>query len=76
MFRNLLAEMAMRGITVFDISKLLNVTEKTVKNKLNGKTDFYWSEVVAIKKSLFATIDVEYLFEVKKKSKKIIYKSL
>ena len=46
-----------------DIRKLLKVSEKTVRNKLSGKTDFTWSEVKLIRNRFFPRDDFEKLFE-------------
>lgn len=42
LLRNLMAEMARYGVTNLDIKNLLNCSERTVTNKLNGETDFYF----------------------------------
>lgn len=46
-----------------DIRKLLRVSEKTVRNKLSGKTDFTWGEVKLIRNKFFPKDDFEKLFE-------------
>ena len=43
--------------------ELLGVSEKTVRNKLSGKTDFTWSEVKLIRNRFFPNDDFEKLFE-------------
>lgn len=63
MNRNLLAEMARRGIRPQDIQKVIGKTRDTVRNKLSGKRDFTVAEAFAIQKNFFPDLDVKYLFE-------------
>lgn len=63
MFHNLRAEMARSGITVPALSKCIGCTERTTRNKLDGVTQFNWSEVEAIRDTFFPEMDVEYLFK-------------
>lgn len=57
-------EQAMRkfNVTFYDIQDVMGCTEKTVRNKMNGVTDFSYSEVKRIRDSLFPGMDIEYLF--------------
>ena len=61
--RNLKAEMVRKNITSAAVAELLNVSERTVRAKIKGETDFTWGEVQTIKKQLFPDINEEYLFE-------------
>lgn len=63
MNRNLLAEMARRGIRPQDIQKVIGKTRDTVRNKLSGKRGFTVVEAFAIQKNFFPDLDVKYLFE-------------
>ncbi len=65
MFHNLEAEMARENITVPMLSKCIGKTERATRNKLNGKTQFTWPEVQAIRDSFFPEMDLRYLFEKK-----------
>lgn len=60
--RNLRAEMERYGISVGDIQKLLECSEKTVRNKLNGETDFTLPEAFRIRNTYFPGYSMEYLF--------------
>lgn len=60
--KNLLAEMARSGIRVQDIQNLLGCTERTVRNKMDGKTEFSVNEALKIRNALFPGLRVEYLF--------------
>lgn len=59
---NLKAEMSRYNVSVTDLSNLLNCTEKTVRNKINGKSSFSIEEAFKIKKSFFPVMSLEYLF--------------
>ena len=50
------------GVTRIDIQNLLGVSEKTVRNKLNGNTDFTWEEVRKIRNKYFPNDDFAKLF--------------
>lgn len=63
MFNNLNAEMARNGVTKKDIAKLLGVRYATVIDKTNGKSRFYYDEVLKIQKEFFPNCTIEYLFE-------------
>ena len=60
--KNLLAEMARSGIRVQDIQNLLGCTDRTVRNKMDGKTKFSVNEALKIRNALFPGLRVEYLF--------------
>ena len=60
--KNLLAEMARSGIRVQDIQNLLGCTERTVRNKMDGKTEFSVNEAFKIRNALFPGLRIEYLF--------------
>ena len=48
--------------TVADIATCLGITQKSLYNKLNGKTEFTWSEVCAIIEHFFPYYDPQDLF--------------
>ena len=60
--RNLSAEMARYGVSNNDIQSLLSCTDKTVRNKLNGVTEFSFGEAMKIRDTFFPGIRLEYLF--------------
>ena len=45
MFNNLLAEMARNRINQTQLAEVLHVSQKTVSNKLKGKSEFTLSEL-------------------------------
>ena len=63
MFHNLEAEMARENVTVPMLSKCIGKTERATRNKLNGVTQFTWTEVQAIRDSFFPDMDLQYLFD-------------
>ncbi len=61
--RNIEKEMQKFNVTYFDIQTVLSCSEKTVRNKLNGITDFTYSEVKRVRDKLFPGMNIEYLFD-------------
>lgn len=64
MFPNLRAEMARCSPTlkIKDIAKALNISEKSVSNKMNGKSKFTLEEAAQIRDAFFPDIGIEFLF--------------
>lgn len=60
--KNLCAEMVRFGVGVSDLQRILNCTDRTVRNKLSGVTEFSVNEAFAIRDSLFPGLRIEYLF--------------
>lgn len=56
-------KMKEQGVTREMVRMLLNVSEKTLRNKLNGETDFTWGEAKLIRRTFFPEEDYEKLFE-------------
>lgn len=56
-------KMKEQGVTREKMRNLLNVSEKTLRNKLSGETDFTWKEAKLIRRTFFPTEDYEKLFE-------------
>lgn len=52
-----------KGITIRAFAKVLGVDERTIQNKIKGKTPFTYPEAVLSKKELFPEYDLEYLFK-------------
>ena len=63
--RNIENVMPKFNVTYFDIQRVLNCTEKTVRNKLNGVTDFTYSEVKRLRDERFPGMSIEYLSDEK-----------
>lgn len=62
---NLIAEIAKKKITKKEIAKAIGISQKTLFNKLNGKTDFTMSEMMKIRDTFFPGRSLEELFELK-----------
>lgn len=62
--KNLQSEMKRNGVSNSDIKNLLGCSDKTVTNKLNGKTDFTIPEALKIHEVFFPELRLEYLFAV------------
>lgn len=62
-FQNLSNLLLQRGITHKSYAEFLNISEKTVQNKLNRKTEFTFAEVKKTHKFLFPQYNLDYLFE-------------
>lgn len=62
MFCNLKAELARKGLTGIDIAETIDATQKTVSNKMVGKSEFTRSEMFKIKNRFFKDMTLEYLF--------------
>ena len=64
MFSNLKAELVRRNIKFKDLARALGVSEKTVSNKIYGRSDFTLSEINVIS-ALIPDCEVSYLFKKK-----------
>lgn len=51
-----------KGVTLVDIADLLGVGYRTVRDKIDGVSDFKFGETMAIKKAFFPEYELEYLF--------------
>lgn len=63
MYRELLGEIVKKGLTKKELAKGIGISEKTLFNKLNGNSDFTWSEVKEIRNIVAPDIPLEKLFE-------------
>ncbi len=61
-YPNLVGEIAKRGIKKKSIAESIGVCDKSLSNKLNGKSPFTWPEVVTIKERFFPDMTPERLF--------------
>ena len=63
MYYRLRNEIDKRGYTIGRFATLANMSEKGLRNKLNGMTDFSWSEVLLIRELLDPELSLEDLFK-------------
>lgn len=62
MLSNLASELRRKGISQSAVAKMLNCTDRTLTNKLNGTTEFSFNEAMAIWKNLLPEFNLDYLF--------------
>ena len=65
MYGNLLIEMKKRKVTQAEIAEALNISRRSVFNKVSGNIEFSMSEALTIKRTFFNDKTIEYLFEQK-----------
>lgn len=65
MYYKLLNEIAKKGITRKSLANRIGVTEKTLFNKLNGRSDFTFTELKKIRNIVAPEYNLEKLFEIK-----------
>jgi hypothetical protein len=63
MYYRLRNEIDKRNYTIGRFAILANMSEKSLRNKLNGMTDFSWSEVLLIRELLDPELSLEDLFK-------------
>ena len=54
--------MVRNGVSVMAIANEIGKTDRTVRDKLSGKCEFYITEAMAIKTRFFPDMSFEYLF--------------
>lgn len=64
MFRTLRGEMVKADLSVSQLASKVNISEKSLRNKLNGVTEFTWNEVLEIRKIVSPNMQLEDLFKV------------
>ena len=63
MYRFLRAEMVKSNIPVYKLAQEIGVAEKTLRNKLNGETDFTWQEALKVRRIVNPEMELEELFQ-------------
>lgn len=64
MYQYLVYRMKVNGITNEAVCDLLDISDKTFRNKIKGVTAFTWNEAKKIKQAFFPEDDIEELFKV------------
>lgn len=62
MLMNLKVEMVRHNVTISMMMQSIGRTDKTTRDKINGKSGFLVSEALKIRNDLFPGMDIEYLF--------------
>lgn len=65
-------EIQRKGYSIDTFSNKVGISEKTLRNKINGITDFTWSEVLLIRKLINPTMKLEDLFKEEPKNINVI----
>lgn len=60
---NLQEALRKKGITIKEYAEFLGISEKSVNNKLSGKTDFRYREFLKTCSLLFPEYNSQYLFD-------------
>lgn len=63
MFKNLLAEMARKGLSINTLAKKIGISGKTLGIKLKGEREFTRREMMKIKHVFNDRYTLEYLFD-------------
>lgn len=64
MYHNLKAEIARGGWTAADLAKATGMSGAALSQKINGKSDFKLSEMMALREALHAeNLTLDFLFE-------------
>lgn len=64
MYRVLRGEMVKADISMHDLAFKIGITERSLRNKINGTTAFTWNEVLEIRKTVSPNMQLEELFKV------------
>lgn len=67
MYRELRGEMVKKNMTIPCLAVKIGVSEKTLRNKINGETDFTWPEVCAIHRLVNPDMSKDELFSKEEK---------
>ncbi len=63
MYRTLRGEMVKAGVSISNLAKQLGISEKTLRNKISGRTEFLLSEAVSIHKTIAPRLSMDDLFQ-------------
>lgn len=63
MFANLRNELDRKHIPMVSVAKVIGCSDKSLQNKLRGRTEFTMSEIFKINEELLPEFDLKYLFQ-------------
>ena len=63
MYKNIVNEIENRGLTCADVAKMMNISALSLKNKIEGKTDFRYNEFENLRLVLGENLSFDYLLE-------------
>ncbi|ETW90612.1 helix-turn-helix transcriptional regulator [Streptococcus thermophilus] len=55
-----------KGVSLVDIADCLNLKSQTVREKINGDSDFKFGEALKVQQTFFQEFDIVYLFQERK----------
>ena len=67
MYRVLRGEMVKKNITILQLAAEIGVSEKTLRNKIHGDTEFTWPEVCRIHRLINPNMSKDELFSKEEK---------
>lgn len=62
MFLILKAEMVKRGVSTMDIASFMNLSDRSIRSRLNGTISWRWPEMRMLRNHFFEGCEIEYLF--------------
>lgn len=62
MLCNLRAEMARRGLSAADISRVIGKTDRSARDKISGRYTFSIDEAKKVRDTFFPGMDLDFLF--------------
>lgn len=65
MYPELVGEMAKKSVTQRQVAAKLNISTKALYNRLTGRAEFTWPEVIIIHEEFFPNTDIKVLFKKK-----------
>lgn len=63
MYRVLKGEMVKADVNIRELAFKIGITERSLRNKINGVTAFTWNEVLEIRKIVSPSMSLEELFK-------------
>ncbi|HEQ1339868.1 TPA: XRE family transcriptional regulator [Streptococcus pyogenes] len=57
-----------KGVSLVDIADCLRLKSQIVREKINGDSDFKFSEALKVQQTFFPEFDIVYLFKERKES--------
>lgn len=62
-----------KGISLVDIADCLHLKSQTVREKINGDSDFKFGEALKVQQTFFPEFDIIYLFKERKEISVVWY---
>lgn len=67
LYKNLRGEMVKKDLTIAKLASLIGVSEKTLRNKIHGETEFTWPEICEIHRLVNPKMSKDELFSKEEK---------